>query len=249
MRRTQGFSVRRAPSVILTTVMTASVVALLSAQAPTPATQSATASPVDFARDIQPILERSCVSCHSADLKLAELDLSTRDAAMKGGEHGAVIVPGSAERSKLYRMVAGLDEPAMPMQGDPLTKTEITAIQAWIDRGANWDAGIALKAPAAPAPAARPRRPASRPLPDRVFLRVRFSRSCSAPAGTVTARRGRRRNSIYARAKLRCGAERTVLPLFPAMRKEAGCIDSSPVLSRSPCRSSFRSSQPRKSRQ
>ncbi len=132
---------------------TASVVAILSAQAPTPAPQSAPA--VDFARDIQPVLERSCVSCHSADLKLAELDLSTRDAAMKGGEHGAVIVPGSAERSKLYRMVAGLDEPAMPMQGDPLTKTEITAIQTWIDRGANWDAGIALKAPAA-APAAQP---------------------------------------------------------------------------------------------
>ena len=71
-----------------------------------------------FARDIQPILEKSCASCHSADLKLADLDLSTRDAAIKGGEHGAAIVPGSAERSKLYRMVAGLDVPAMPMEGE-----------------------------------------------------------------------------------------------------------------------------------
>src|ERR687898_2533007 len=148
---------RTIPSIILVTV-TSGLLAALSAQAPVPAPAAPTE--VTFARDIQPILERSCVSCHSADLKLADLDLSTRDAALKGGEHGAVIVPGSAERSKLYRMVAGLDEPAMPMQGDPLTKTEIAAIQTWIDRGANWDPSIALKAPGASTPAAASSRPA-----------------------------------------------------------------------------------------
>ena len=73
---------------------------------------------VTFARDIQPILEKSCASCHSGDLKLADLDLSNREAAMRGGEHGAVIVAGNAEKSKLYRMVAGLDQPVMPMEGD-----------------------------------------------------------------------------------------------------------------------------------
>src|SRR5918994_846652 len=137
---------RTIPSIILVTV-TSGLLAALSAQAPV--ARPAAPTEVTFARDIQPILERSCVSCHSADLKLADLDLSTRDAALKGGEHGAVIVPGSADRSKLYRMVAGLDEPAMPMQGDPLTKTEIAALQTWIDRGANWDASIALKTPGA----------------------------------------------------------------------------------------------------
>ena len=122
---------RRVPSVVLTTVATGCLAALLSAQAP-PATTPPAA--VVFSRDIQPILEKSCSSCHSADLKLAELDLSARDAAMKGGQHGAVIVPGSAERSKLYRLVAGLDTPTMPMEGDALKPSEVAAIKTWIDR-------------------------------------------------------------------------------------------------------------------
>ena len=95
---------------------------------------------VTFARDIQPILEKNCAACHSGDLKLAELDLSNREAAMRGGEHGAVIVAGNSEKSKLYRMVAGLDQPVMPMEGDPLKPTEVAAIKAWIDQGATWDA-------------------------------------------------------------------------------------------------------------
>ena len=151
MRRTRRVSVRRAPSIILATLTTTSVVALLSAQAPTPAAQSAPASQITFARDIQPILEKSCWSCHSADLKLAELDLSTREAALKGGEHGAALVPGSAEKSKLYRMAAGLDEPKMPMEGEALKPAELTALKTWIDQGANWDAPVAA-ATAAPAP-------------------------------------------------------------------------------------------------
>src|SRR5688572_8395518 len=119
---------RRVLSIVLAAAVTGSLAALLSAQAQNPASPP---SQVTFSRDIQPILERSCASCHSAELKLAELDLSTREAALKGGEHGAAIVPGSAERSKLYRMAAGLDEPRMPMEGDALKPAELAAIKAW----------------------------------------------------------------------------------------------------------------------
>ena len=127
----------RVPSIIFATLAIVYLTALPNAQAP--ATPPATPAQVTFARDIQPIIEKSCAGCHSADLKLAELDLSTREAAMKGGEHGAVIVPGSADKSKLYRMVAGLDEPAMPMEGDAAEAAEVAAIKAWIDQGANWE--------------------------------------------------------------------------------------------------------------
>ena len=130
---------RRLPSMILTTVAAGLCAALLSAQAPAPSTPP---TQVTFARDIQPILERSCSSCHSADLKLADLDLSTREAALRGGEHGAALVPGSAERSKLYRMVAGLDMPAMPMDGEALKPSEVGAIKAWIDQGAIWETPV-----------------------------------------------------------------------------------------------------------
>src|SRR5262245_27676787 len=110
----------RVPSTVFVCLATASVAALLSAQAPT-APPTPSAAQVTFAQDIQPIFEKTCWTCHSADLSLADLDLSTRDAALKGGEHGAAIVPGNAEGSKLYRMIAGLDQPTMPMEGDKLT--------------------------------------------------------------------------------------------------------------------------------
>lgn len=134
---------RRVPSVVLTLLAAGSLVALLSAQAPAPST-SGSPTLITFARDVQPILEKKCSSCHSAGLKLADLDLGTRDAALRGGENGPAIVPGSAERSKLYRMVAGLDVPAMPMEGEPLTASEVAAIKTWIDQGAAWETPVSF---------------------------------------------------------------------------------------------------------
>jgi Protein of unknown function (DUF1553)/Protein of unknown function (DUF1549)/Planctomycete cytochrome C len=99
---------------------------------------------VSFTKDIQPIIQNSCLKCHGEALQLSKLDLSTRDAAMKGGEKGAAIVPGKSEESRLYRRVAGLERPAMPMDGK-LTSSEISAIKAWIDQGAHWDIGADAK--------------------------------------------------------------------------------------------------------
>jgi hypothetical protein len=75
------------------------------------AAQSADPTAVTFERDIRPILETRCLSCHGPALRVSRLDLSTRDGALTGGTHGAALVPGSAEQSRLYRMVAGLDRP------------------------------------------------------------------------------------------------------------------------------------------
>jgi len=49
--------------------------------------------------------QEPCWTCHSADLSLSNLDLSTRDTAIKGGDHGPAIVPGQAEQSALYRHI------------------------------------------------------------------------------------------------------------------------------------------------
>src|SRR5882672_7803874 len=98
---------QRVPSIFLATVATGSVVALLSAQAPTPA--PAAQGTVTFAKDIQPIFEKTCWNCHGASLQLADLNLSSREGALKGGEHAAAIVPGNAQQSKLFRAVAALE--------------------------------------------------------------------------------------------------------------------------------------------
>src|SRR5262245_47463385 len=112
--------------------------ARLGAQAPPP-------SPVTFSRDIQPILESRCLSCHGDTMAMSKLDLRTREGVLSGGAHGAVVVSGSAEQSKLYRVVAGLEKPSMPMQGAPLRSAEIATVKRWIDQGIAWDTDRPLK--------------------------------------------------------------------------------------------------------
>jgi hypothetical protein len=118
------------------------------AQAPPAAAQPA----VDFVADIHPILQAKCLACHGERLKLSQLDLRTRESAIQGGAHGPSLVPGNAEQSQIYRHVAGLETPAMPMRGEPLTGIEVAAIKRWIEEGATWPVSAATMA-AAGAPA------------------------------------------------------------------------------------------------
>jgi hypothetical protein len=75
------------------------------------------------------------LKCHG-EAKTSGLDLRSRESALRGGEHGPVIIPGDAEKSKLYRLVAGIDSPRMPADGT-LTAAEIQAIREWINAEAN----------------------------------------------------------------------------------------------------------------
>ena len=105
------------------------------------ATAGAQSEPINFTDHIRPIMERSCWNCHGEAAQLSDLDLSSREGALEGGAKGPAIVPGRAEDSRLFRMVAGLDQPSMPMSGDLLSDAELTAVRTWIDEGAHWDAG------------------------------------------------------------------------------------------------------------
>ena len=71
-------------------------------------------------------------------MQLSKLNLSTRELALAGGQHGIVLVPGNAEKSRLYRMVAGLEKPTMPLDGK-LTASQVESIKLWIDQGAVWE--------------------------------------------------------------------------------------------------------------
>jgi uncharacterized protein DUF1553/uncharacterized protein DUF1549/cytochrome c len=94
---------------------------------------------VSFSKDILPIFQASCWTCHGATVQSSGLDLRTRESAMKGGEHGVVLAPGKAESSRLYRLVAGLEQPRMPMNGK-LTPDQVEIFKLWIDQGAQWEA-------------------------------------------------------------------------------------------------------------
>ena len=49
---------------------------------------------IDFAADVQPILEASCIRCHGAERPKSSFSLTTREAALRGGDGGVAIVPG-----------------------------------------------------------------------------------------------------------------------------------------------------------
>src|SRR5438876_3688923 len=94
----------------------------------------------DFARDVQPLLESRCWSCHGAKLQLHGLRLDRRADALKGGGSGVpAIVPGKSAQSLLIKYVSGLDKDViMPPAGDRLKPAEIDLLRAWIDGGAAW---------------------------------------------------------------------------------------------------------------
>jgi mono/diheme cytochrome c family protein len=103
---------------------------------------------IDFARDIQPILQKSCVECHGPEKPKAKLRLDSREAALKGGKDGVVIVPGNADKSEAYRRItlpAGNDD-VMPNKGDLLTKAQTDLIRDWINQGAEWPEGVVIAA-------------------------------------------------------------------------------------------------------
>ena len=92
-----------------------------------------------FSHEVRPIMERTCWNCHSDQIQSSGLDLSSREGALLGGLRGPAIVPGNAADSLLFRQVAGIEGPAMPL-GVPLTEEEIEVFRTWINEGAEWDA-------------------------------------------------------------------------------------------------------------
>lgn len=106
---------------------------------------------VSFEKLIEPVFEKRCRTCHGSSVQLSKLSLLNRESALKGGARGVDLVPGDAVRSRLYRVVAGQEEPTMPM-GGKLSSDEIESIRLWIDQGAAWEGSATTVTSARPDP-------------------------------------------------------------------------------------------------
>src|SRR6266511_191778 len=94
---------------------------------------------VDFVADVQPLLAQSCYDCHGSRKEEAGLRWDVKESALKGSEHGPVIVPGKSAESLMIHLVSGLnEEKIMPAKGARLTPEQIGLLRAWIDQGADW---------------------------------------------------------------------------------------------------------------
>src|ERR1051325_2155407 len=106
-------------------------------------TWSGAADTIDFSKDVKPILEVQCLSCHGAEKPKGGLRLDTRANAVKGGDKGTSFVPGQASDSPLYTstILPADDEKAMPPKGERLMKEQTEKLRQWIEQGANWPEG------------------------------------------------------------------------------------------------------------
>ncbi len=97
--------------------------------------------PVDFAKDIEPLLANSCYSCHGPKKQEAGMRLDSKADALKGGEEFGtkVLQPGKSAESVLVQAVAHAHpDLKMPKKGDRLTAEQVGLVRAWIDQGAVW---------------------------------------------------------------------------------------------------------------
>lgn len=115
---------------------------------------SAVAAKVDFEKEVAPILEMNCVSCHSGDEPEGDFNLTTKELSMESGS-GEGLVPGNPDDSMIYSLtvVDRTDDMLMPplRTGGPLSKPEAELLKNWIAEGAEWPEGRTLVAKPKPA--------------------------------------------------------------------------------------------------
>ncbi len=93
---------------------------------------AADADAPDFDRDIRPLLTSRCVKCHGPLKQAGKLNLSGPGGIVRGGENGAILVPGRPSESRLWQLV---ERDEMP-EGDPLSAEEKALLKGWIAAGA-----------------------------------------------------------------------------------------------------------------
>ncbi|HWN94571.1 MAG TPA: DUF1549 domain-containing protein [Methylomirabilota bacterium] len=91
------------------------------------------------------LLHANCLSCHNSEKQKAGLELTTRAAALKGGDGGPVLVPGKPQQSLLLKALAADADPHMPPK-QQLSTDQIERIRRWIAAGAQWDETVLTRA-------------------------------------------------------------------------------------------------------
>ncbi len=110
---------------------------------------------MDFARDIQPILNENCVECHGGVKAAGDVSFVYEDRVINFiGDSGVPIVkPGKPDDSELiYRITTSDEDDRMPPpdEHDALTEHQIALFKKWINEGAEWSAHWAFQAPERP---------------------------------------------------------------------------------------------------
>jgi hypothetical protein len=107
-------------------------------------------NPVEFSRDIRPILNQNCVACHGGVRQKNGVSFIFREEALGTGKSGRrTIVPGNPDASEfMARLTTSDPEARMPYHGPPLPPQQIDLLRRWIKEGAKWQDSWAFVPPA-----------------------------------------------------------------------------------------------------
>jgi hypothetical protein len=109
------------------------------------------AEPVDYLKQVKPLLKSRCFACHSSLKQEGSLRLDAGSLMKVGGDSGPAVTPGDVDNSPLYERLIETDESLrMPAEGKPFSKEELAIIRNWIESGA--------RSPAAEQPEEDPRK-------------------------------------------------------------------------------------------
>jgi WD40 repeat protein len=92
-----------------------------------------------YLRDVRPILDQNCTSCHQPASKQADLDLTTYAGFLAGGKRGPAFVAGSPDQSLVIQFITAALKPSMPFGQSPLAERDVATIRDWIKSGARDD--------------------------------------------------------------------------------------------------------------
>ena len=155
---------------------------------------TAAAAPIDFSRDIQPILSDNCYHCHGPDAssRKSGLRLDRHAEALAGGKSGlATIVPGKPEDSELIARIFSHDtEEIMPSpeSNKTLTAAQKELMRRWVAEGAVWGEHWAYVAPTRPAvpTLTSPAAPVANPIDAFILARLAAEKIKPSPAADRT---------------------------------------------------------------
>ncbi|MEY3276282.1 MAG: hypothetical protein RL153_1549 [Verrucomicrobiota bacterium] len=169
---------------------------------------------------VQPILDVHCVKCHGPIERKGGLELDTPQAVLKGGDEGAVVVPGEPAKSRLYQYLAPDADPHMPPKKQ-LGDAEISKIRAWITAMAAGDAAPRQPATAGPVPRA------FASIPDAVdtLLAEGWKARSLTPAASVDDRTWCRRVYLDLAGRIPTRGETDAFLAEPAPDRRARLVD------------------------
>jgi hypothetical protein len=113
------------------------------------------AEPVDFNRDIRPILTKNCTTCHGGVKQAGETSFIYREEALGQGKSGkTIVVPGDPAASELVHRIKSSDpDERMPPPKEhphPLEPQQVALLEQWIKEGAKWGEHWSFQKPVEP---------------------------------------------------------------------------------------------------